>query len=614
MNNNRRKTLAGLSPAQLNSRASLGPSRIVKDTKAPGKAVAMNGRPSLAPPRNPANNAPAARTAAGTGAQRRSSTFGSKSHGVRTDPRPLNDKMYQTKCVETLITYLSTHGYDHEISQKMLLTPMTKDFVNVAHFLMKQFDRSCRNFGKIEDDVPAFFKKIKYPFQISKTALVAVGSPHTWPTLLGALVWLAELLAYRERVDGAVADSFDEKSHAERDFFQYIEHAYRAFLEGDDDRCQELDDEKAREIEERMKNISERNKQLEEANGALQSQIEALQNEPSEYVAASEKKTELLSDRDKFHQLVEGRTAAKALQQRKLAEAEADLQSLQEQLVSVEQDNAEVKHRVASQTISREDVIKMNKDRIKQTEFLQTTIAARETLDQRVADLEIAVEQKLDDLEGSLQEYHATAEQLQLVPLTAKRSQGVRYEAHLNRCPSAASDFVDVDFKGGIKPALMRLRDATATRAQELLEEALALQERRDSGNDMLTERTEENALLGVQVRKLEKKIAVAKENMETAIAAVADEAERIKCDIAEMRNATSHNLAASDQQITQLQAQYEDTAATYAKTVETLNLNLSEALEELFRHKLHIQKRLETARDHVAQTYAQALEEDSTI
>jgi kinetochore protein NDC80 len=63
-----------------------------------------------------------------------------------------------------------------------------------------QFDRSCKNFGKIEDDVPAFFKRVKYPFQLSKTALVAVGSPHTWPALLGALVWLAELLAYRERV------------------------------------------------------------------------------------------------------------------------------------------------------------------------------------------------------------------------------------------------------------------------------------------------------------------------------------------------------------------------------------------------------------------------------
>lgn len=59
-------------------------------------------------------------------------------------------------------------------------------------------------------------------------------------------------------------DTFDEKSHSERDFFQYIETAYRAFLEGDDERCQELDDEKAREIEERTKSISERNKQLEE--------------------------------------------------------------------------------------------------------------------------------------------------------------------------------------------------------------------------------------------------------------------------------------------------------------------------------------------------------------
>ncbi len=70
--------------------------------------------------------------------------------------------------------------------------------------------------------------------------------------------------------DGAVADTFDEKSHAERDFFQYIEHAYRAFLEGDDDRCQELDVEKAREIEERMKSISERNKQLEEVSCPFQ--------------------------------------------------------------------------------------------------------------------------------------------------------------------------------------------------------------------------------------------------------------------------------------------------------------------------------------------------------
>lgn len=47
-----------------------------------------------------------------------------------------------------------------------------------------------------------------------------------------------------------------------------------------------------------------------QANTALESQIEAMQNEPSAFVAATEKKSELLADRDKFYQLVEGRTVS----------------------------------------------------------------------------------------------------------------------------------------------------------------------------------------------------------------------------------------------------------------------------------------------------------------
>ena len=53
--------------------------------------------------------------------------------------------------------------------------------------------------GKVEDDIPALYKRLRYPFQISKSALFAVGSPHTWPGLLAALAWLAELLSYHEK-------------------------------------------------------------------------------------------------------------------------------------------------------------------------------------------------------------------------------------------------------------------------------------------------------------------------------------------------------------------------------------------------------------------------------
>ncbi len=65
-----------------------------------------------------------------------------------------------------------------------------------------KMDPNSKNPGnqcKIEDEVPALFKRLRYPYTISKSALFAVGSPHTWPGLLAALVWLTELLYYEEK-------------------------------------------------------------------------------------------------------------------------------------------------------------------------------------------------------------------------------------------------------------------------------------------------------------------------------------------------------------------------------------------------------------------------------
>ena len=74
-------------------------------------------------------------------------------------------------------------------------------------FLLRQVDPHIKAFGKIEDDVPTLFKQLRYPFQISKSALFAVGSPHTWPGLLAALAWLVELLNYSEKAEQVMSGS-----------------------------------------------------------------------------------------------------------------------------------------------------------------------------------------------------------------------------------------------------------------------------------------------------------------------------------------------------------------------------------------------------------------------
>ena len=106
-----------------------------------------------------------------------------------------------------------THGYNVAISTKLLVSPASKDILNIVQFLFQKADPNLKLLGKVEEDVPVVFKRLGYPFQISKSALYATGSPHTWPGLLAALVWLVDLLLHQGFVE--VAETFDDAELSE---------------------------------------------------------------------------------------------------------------------------------------------------------------------------------------------------------------------------------------------------------------------------------------------------------------------------------------------------------------------------------------------------------------
>jgi kinetochore protein NDC80 len=70
--------------------------------------------------------------------------------------------------------------------------------------LFKMIDENFKFGSKSEDDIPVVFKQLRYPFQISKSSLYAVGSAHTWPYLLAALIWLVHMYIYEDDVTKAV--------------------------------------------------------------------------------------------------------------------------------------------------------------------------------------------------------------------------------------------------------------------------------------------------------------------------------------------------------------------------------------------------------------------------
>lgn len=604
---NRRQTLGGLSPAQLNSRTSFGPSRITKDGKSSTKVTAMSGRQSLAP-KAANNNQPNSRLSTLSGVQRRSSTYGKKTTGPKQDPRPVSDKAYQHDCIRQLIEYLSTHGYEHAVSPKTLTSPMSKDVFSIVQFLLRQVDPNMKPLGKMEEDVPQLFKHLKYPFQISKSALFAVGSPHTWPGLLAAMNWVVELLNYAEKADEARTDVFDDKQRSEHDFFEYVAKSYKYFLAGDDYQSQAVDDEIAQEAEDKVQEIRQRNQQLQQANEQLQACLHALRSQPSALSQAQAKQGEHIRDRDKFRTLIDNLQSHKQSLQRKLQERHVEVQSKQEQLGSVLQESDALRAVIAGQTFNKDDVVRMNQEKCKQAEILAGVCGQRETLERRVYEQDVQLELNLDELETAVQTYHTAADRLQLIPVTAKYAGGVQFEIQLDRAGATASDIINADLKGEVKPALARLRESRAARARELSEEVLAVQERLDAGLEALTERTEENAGLGTQVHKLEASLRGQKEALEVEVRGTAGQADVLREQVGQLRNQASHSLAASEEKLRSMHAQYDDLARASDTEVHGLNVELGAALEHLFHHKLYIQQTLEQVQQHVEDVHRDIL------
>lgn len=236
----------------MNRRQTLGGARTPTKTSSRSKKPSKKGRVSMLPrmgregvgPPSPGNS-----IASKASRSDRRQTILPHSNAVKSDPRPIGDKGFQQSAIQQLYDYLTSNGYDYHITEKSLSRPSGKDFANIVGFMLRKVDPTFQNGAiKFEDEVVMHFKGMGYPYPLSKTALVAAGSPHTWPALLAALAWLMEHLKCLEADQSEDEDihsndfrSLDElEKKTDRRFFAYLADAYGAFLSGDQQRSDQL--------------------------------------------------------------------------------------------------------------------------------------------------------------------------------------------------------------------------------------------------------------------------------------------------------------------------------------------------------------------------------------
>lgn len=400
------------------------------------------------------------------------------------DTRNIGDKAFMNASIRALIQYLTEHGFDHAISSKILTRPAVKDFHNIVMFLFKQLDPNLHCTGKFEDEVVSVFKHLGYPVQISKANIAAVGSPHAWPSLLAAIMWLIELLAYDEAASAGAAEQLEvelEDPASYKAFFEYIATSYALFLSGEDASYADLEQQFVQSFEGKNVLAQQQVDALVERNVGLKREITEVENRLSYLPQVQARKNDLESDTAKFIQLIEQLQEQRDALTKKAGDREVELESLTSAVASVHDEMATLRKRISTQELSPEDVRSMVAERERLEEAQRAASEVRQAVVRKQAEAEMALRDGVQALEDTARAYNSIAEDLKLVPHTAKNAHGKHYALVVDVHAKKGSKLVKTDVRRDIQPALTdllhQLEQTTGEYRTDLLKEQDAAEE-----------------------------------------------------------------------------------------------------------------------------------------
>ncbi|TMW63444.1 hypothetical protein Poli38472_002385 [Pythium oligandrum] len=620
----RRTTLGPISSSQLNARSSVSSARVSIGPKAPVRqSIGPVGRPSIGaaqrrvstaarlPPPAPAPRNSMSRQSVGSNAAlsgRRSSVYGGRmsmaGRGARADPRPLADRTFMNSCIQALIEFLSERQYDYALSPKILKGPSKKDFCNIILFLFRQIDPTFEFGLKFEEDVAAQFKNLRYPFAISKTALVAVGSPHTWPALLGSIAWIIELLSYDEVVQNAVVDGFDSEN-SEKRFFEYLGNAYRAFLSGDDEQYNLMEQQEANKYDAQNQILREECDDLQRANAELRKRIEAAKVAKSSLPTLKAKKADLTSDLDKFKKLVSQLETHQTQLIGKIKEKEHERVRKEDELAERHNQIRNLQIRIDNQELSAEDVQQMSKERLRLNEQCQQVASRQKDIQNNIWRQETYIAEQMDKIESYVQQYAATATRMKLLPSMAKNAHGFDYDIEIDAHTGGveAAQQLSVHLKQNIRAALIKFKKNRQDRTQVALDEVLQLQADVEKSREMMKMEYDEEQTMESKVRKLEDSIRREKEGREASISQKLSTTEDVELQIEAILNerdfATEENQSRKHHE--NLKKSFAAMTESYELLLEKSRHEITSALISCTDHKERIEHEIASLEQDVA-------------
>mmetsp|Transcript_2104 Transcript_2104/g.4196 ORF Transcript_2104/g.4196 Transcript_2104/m.4196 type:complete len:620 (+) Transcript_2104:50-1909(+) len=432
------------------------------------------------------------------------------------DPRPVGDRGFAAQCARNVVELLASRGYGKSVShEKLLKDPSTKEFFDIFKFLITLLDPQMEVEGKIEDEVPAIMKRLKYPVEVNRSKLQAISGPNTWPQLLAVLDWLGVLVRINDELVEPLSacqlglqDPADpERDDGDHHLLRTLHENYLQYLSGKDDKS---DEERLRQIyEERIAALQGEIARLSEHQEGMEKKLQEFKTEHKHLLELQRAPAQLAVESERLSvgiQAAEMRVQ-RAEEETARCQAEEGVQKLE--LEELEQKLAELAEQVEAQPYSKQDIERLRWERQHLREVLQDLRGDSQRAEAEVWELKTQEARRVDAIEKLARQVGEALEALDDLPGEAKVSPKdlqVRVDLSEPSDALAAQDFEGS--RGAVHASTASFQEgaqAEEAATQDILDEQRALQEElseRERGCDRLRSRVEQLARMREEYRE----------------------------------------------------------------------------------------------------------------
>ncbi|KAM4616789.1 kinetochore protein NDC80 homolog [Polymixia lowei] len=555
----------------------------------------------------------------GAGFPRNSSIGGFRGAEKMKDVRPLHDKAFVQQYIRQLCEFLSENGFPGSVSIKTLQSPSTKEFLKIFEFIYSQLEPTFKMpTSKVEEEVPRILKDLGYPFALSKSNMYSVGAPHTWPQVLGALIWLIDTVKifwYMSKQQLLFSDFTEDNTNIEEGaeynklFLDYTAERYTKFMQGADTfeeedeaylaklkKLYKVDDALLASMQEKYQILCDKVEQLEK-----ESQTDRLMTKRME-------KLELQTDLQKLQTYRSSLDTFKVNLEGKASEVTEELEATGHHLESLKRERDRLQHHLQNQKFTPVDIERINREK---RELQQNTSSLTKTLEeaeQHMWNEEIALAKVKDKAELKRAEYHKLARKLKLIPVSAENACGNDFEI---RTTSEYRPGTVVQYKTQIQMPLRKLISTVEEESSGLANMKLSLEESLEQVNSNVLFKSSDLKQLREQIRKVDERLEHDMEELAREEQKWAAEVESMENHRKLLEKKVTHGYDEAVQQLKAAQQQYQLVLQETNEERRIVSNNLHSVFTTAANHLAIVEKLLEDLQSRVRRVSAKAIEED---